>query len=67
MLLVVQPQLHPELPGNLNFCPLCLVLEEKFQGGEEVFSWIDIENRVKDDYDLPGVSLAFIWDRNFSG
>lgn len=67
MLLVVRPQLHPEVPGSLNFCPLCLILQLKIQGREEVFSWIHNENRVKKGYDFPGVSLALIWDRNFSG
>lgn len=66
-LLVGQSQPHPELPGSLNFCPLCLIFEEKFQRGEEISSWIDNENRIKEDSDFPGVSLTLIWDRNFSG
>lgn len=66
MLLVVHPQPHPKLLGTLNFCPL-LDFEEKFQIVEEVFSWIDNENRVKEDSDFSGVSLALICNRNFSG
>lgn len=52
MLLIVWPQVHSKLLGSLNF--FCLILKAKFQGEEAVFSWIDIENRVKEDSDFPG-------------
>lgn len=61
MLFVVQPKLHPLLPGSLKFAFFAWSWKKKFRG-EEVFARIDNENR---GFWLCGVLLALIWDRNF--